>query len=112
MKFIEKKRWQRIFTVFAILCLAFAFCGITAFAAGTTGTASDNDALKAVNNLSDFIFGIVRAIGMILTGFGILSVGLSFKSHDASQRAQGFLTIAGGIIILFAKEILNLITGG
>ena len=48
---------------------------------------------------------------LILLGFGILQVGLSLKSHDASQRANGMLTVAGGIIITFTKEILDLITG-
>lgn len=57
------------------------------------------------------LFGLIRAIGLILLGFGIVQVGLSLKSHDPSQRANGFLTLAGGIIITFAKEILTLITG-
>ena len=48
---------------------------------------------------------------MVYFGFGIVQVGLSLKSHDPSQRANGFLTFAGGVIITFAKEILNLITG-
>ena len=77
---------------------------MTAFAAG-------NDPLQVVNNLSDFMFGLIRAVGLILLGFGIVQVGLSLKSHDPSQRANGFLTVAGGIIITFAKEILTLITG-
>lgn len=68
--------------------------------------------LTIINNLSTFIFGIIRAIGMILLGWGIVQVGLALKSHDASQRANGFLTVAGGVIITFAKEILDLITGG
>ena len=72
---------------------------------------ADDDPLTVVNNLSDFIFGLIRAIGMILLGFGVVQVGLSFKSHDPSQRANGFLTVAGGIIITFAKEILNTIVG-
>jgi len=71
-----------------------------------------NDPLQVVNNLSDFIFGLIRAIGLILLGFGVVQIGLSLKSHDPSQRANGFLTLAGGIIITFAKEILSLITGG
>ena len=54
---------------------------------------------------------LIRAIGLILLGFGIVQVGLSLKSHDPSQRANGFLTLAGGIIITFAKEILDLIMG-
>ena len=63
------------------------------------------------NNLSNFIFGLIRAVGMIMLGFGIVQVGLSLKSHDPSQRANGFLTLAGGVVITFAKEILTLITG-
>ena len=89
-----------------VLCMALVMCmAMPAFAAGT------NDPLTVVNNLSDFIFGLIRAIGMILLGFGIVQVGLSLKSHDPSQRANGFLTLAGGVIITFAKEILTLITG-
>ena len=48
---------------------------------------------------------------VILLGFGILQIGLSLKSHDPSQRANGMLTMAGGIVITFTKEILTLITG-
>lgn len=70
-----------------------------------------NDPVTVVNNFSDFMFGLIRAIGMILLGFGIVQVGLSLKSHDPSQRANGFMTVAGGIIITFAKEILNIIVG-
>ena len=51
----------------------------------------------------------IKAIGMILLGFGIVQIGLSLKSHDASQRANGFLTFFGGVIIAFAKDILDLI---
>ncbi len=70
-----------------------------------------NDPIPVVNNLSDFIFGLIRAIGLILLGFGIVQIGLSLKSHDPSQRANGFMTLAGGVVITFAKEILTLITG-
>lgn len=111
----EKKTTQKlpmtgkVKTGFRTYCAAVvavtALCsmGITAFAA--------NYPIAVVNNLSNFIFRLIRAIGMILLGFGIVQVGLSLKSHDPSQRANGFLTLAGGIIITFAKEILNLIAG-
>ena len=86
--------------------------GVSIFAL-TIGTSMNvlaaDDPMTVVNNLSDFIFGLIRAIGMILLGFGIVQIGLSLKSHDPSQRANGFLTLAGGVIITFAKEILNMI---
>ena len=79
---------------------------------GTSMTAfAVSDPLTVVNNLSDFIFGLIRAVGLILLGWGIVQVGLSLQSHDPSQRSNGFLTLAGGIVITFAKEILTLITG-
>ncbi len=50
------------------------------------------------------LFSLIRAVGLILLGFGILQLGLSLKSHDPSQRAKGMLTVAGGIVIVFTKE--------
>lgn len=84
---------------------------VTFFAITAAPVFAEGDPITVVNNLSDFIFGLIRAIGMILLGFGIVQIGLSLKSHDPSQRANGFLTLAGGVIITFAKEILSLITG-
>ena len=73
--------------------------------------AAEGDPLTVVNNLSTFIFGLIRAVGLILLGWGIVQVGLSLQSHYPSQRSNGFLTLAGGIVITFAKEILDLIVG-
>jgi len=93
---------KRLMTLCSVALLILSF---------TTTAFATNDPLEVINNLSEFIFGLIRAIGMILLAFGIVQVGLSLKSHDPSQRANGFLTLAGGIIITFTKEILNLITG-
>ena len=96
---LKMKRGQKkLFALYAVMVLTFCV-----YAAG--------DPLTVVNNLSTFIFSLIRAIGLILLGFGIVQVGLSLKSHDPSQRANGFLTLSGGIIITFAKEILDLIMG-
>lgn len=96
----------KIFKGVSILILSIAV-----FVSGNVVLAAD-DPLAVVNNLSEFIFGLIRAVGMIILGFSVVQIGLSIKSHDPSQRANGFLTLAGGIVITFAKEILNLITGG
>ena len=97
-------RAKRAYAVFACMVLSMAVMIVPAFAA--------DDPLQIVENLSEFIFPLIRAIGLILLGFGILQLGLSLKNHDPSQRANGMLTIAGGIVITFTKEILTLITGG
>ena len=86
--------------VFALaLCV---YLTMPAFAAGS-------DPLGIVNNLSDFIFSIIKALGVIILGWGIVQVGMSIQSHDASQRTQGFLCLFGGLMIAFAKEILTAI---
>lgn len=82
------------------------------FTAQASNVFATDDPLAVVNNLSNFIFGLIRAVGMIILGFGVVQVGMSLKSHDPSQRANGIMTLAGGIVITFAKEILNIITGG
>jgi hypothetical protein len=84
----------------AYVCMVLIATMVMVFS--TPAFAAD-DPLVVVNNLSTFIFGLIRAIGLILLGFGIVQVGLSLKSHDPSQRANGFLTLAGGVIITFAK---------
>nr|WP_024832165.1 glutamyl-tRNA amidotransferase [Ruminiclostridium josui] len=101
MKILMKTK--KSIAIYCVLVLMITFFAVPVYAA--------NDPLTVVNNLSDFIFGLIRAIGLILLGFGIVQIGLSLKSHDPSQRANGFLTLAGGVIITFAKEILSLITG-
>ena len=87
-------------TMFVTTLIATMFC-----------FAVTDDPLTVVNNLSTFIFGLIRAVGLIILAWGIVQVGLSFQTHDPSQRSNGFLTLAGGVVITFTKEILNLITG-
>lgn len=104
----RKRRHPDIRRRWAILFFAAVMLSVIP---GTVPVLASNDPLQVVNNLSDFIFGLIRAIGMILLGLGIMQIGLALKSHDPSQRANGFLTMAGGVIITFTKEILELITG-
>jgi hypothetical protein len=100
------KKGKKIFKIYVLV-----ICAITLTIGTSMNVLAADDPMAVVNNLSNFIFGLIRAIGMILLGFGIVQVGLSLKSHDPSQRANGIMTVAGGIVITFAKEILNMITG-
>jgi len=97
------RKVKKAFNIFATVVMVMAAAAVPVFA--------DGDPLTVINNLSTFIFGLIRAVGIILAGWGIVQVGISIQSHDPSQRSNGFLTLAGGIIIIFAKEILNLIMG-
>lgn len=89
------KKSYRIYCMVVVIATLIFGASVTAFAA--------NDPIAVINNLSGFIFGLIRAVGLILLGFGVVQVGLSLKSHDPSQRANGFLTLAGGVIITLQK---------
>ena len=102
MKKANQKRSHRIMCLWTVLVLAMSMLTVPALAANT-------DPLTIVNNLSDFIFSIIRALGIIILGWGVVQVGMSIQSHDASQRTQGFLCLFGGLMIAFAKEILTAI---
>ena len=98
-------------TSFNKLTLLIYIAIVIAFVVGACHAYAAGDPIATVNKLSEFIFSLIRAIGLILLGLGIMQVGLSLKSHDPAQRANGFLTVAGGIVITFTREILNMITG-
>lgn len=108
-----QRRAKRLYAL--LLCLTLTMAVMVAPAAAAAASPSPSptttDPLAIVSNLSNFIFSLIRAVGLILLGYGILQVGLSLQSHDPSQRSNGMLTVAGGIVITFTKEILNLITG-
>ena len=102
MKKPTTKRAKIFMSVWSVLTLCVVCFSTTAFATGA-------DPITVVNNLSDFIFSAIKAIGIIILGWGIVQVGMSIQSHDASQRSQGFLCLFGGLVIAFAKEILSAI---
>ncbi len=101
MKKIEKSKKGLRITKYALMTILLMLSFATPVFA--------DDPLAAINNLSTFIFSAIKAIGFILLGFGVVQIGLSLKSHDASQRANGFLTFFGGVVIAFAKDILDMI---
>ena len=98
----NKSKARKICALWTALVLSVCLFTVPAYATGA-------DPLTVVNNLSDFIFSCIKAIGVIILGWGVVQVGMSIQSHDASQRSQGFLCLFGGLVIAFAKEILTTI---
>ena len=98
----NKNTARKLTAIWTALVLSVCLLTVPAYATGA-------DPLTIVNNLSDFIFSCIKAIGIIILGWGVVQVGMSIQSHDASQRSQGFLCLFGGLVIAFAKEILTAI---
>ena len=105
MKKIDEKTLKKVRKIMMIaMILSFAINTISPVYAA-------DDPISVINNLSNFIFTLTRAIGSIILIFGIVQIGMSYQSHDPSQRTNGVFTLVGGVIIAFAKEIIGLITG-
>lgn len=105
MKKIDEKTLKKVKRIMGITTiLSFALnTAMPVYAA--------DDPISVINNLSNFIFTLTRAIGTIILIFGVVQIGMSYQSHDPSQRTNGVFTLVGGVIITFAKEIIGLITG-
>ena len=100
----------KAFRIYAVVVLAVTVLLMSGSPA--LATVGVGDAESVINNLTDFIFTLIKAIGFLMLGFGVVQFGLALKSHDPSQRANSLLTIAGGIVVFLAEPILNMITGG
>ena len=75
------KKVKKGFRYYCMAVMAMTFVlgtSVTAFAA--------NDPIQVVNNLSDFIFGLVRAVGMIM--LGLVSCRLVFPSNPMTRPRE------------------------
>ena len=73
----SRRKERRIMAVWTSLVLTTALFTTSAFAA-------DSDPLTIVNNLSDFIFSCIKAIGIIILGWGVVPV--SYTHLDVYKR--------------------------
>lgn len=104
MKQLNKKTLRRAYWCAAGSIAIAVLCAPAALAA--------DDPLAAINGLSDFVFAAIKAIGVIILGWGVVQIGMGIQGHDASQRTNGIMSFFGGLMIAFAKPILDLILGG
>ena len=83
----------------AYACVLFVLLAVPVY-----GASSIEGSIASLNEL---IRSVVKAIGGIATLWGVVQLGIAMKGHDAAQRSTALLTIAGGLMIFFAPEILD-----
>ncbi len=90
------------------LKIFFVICSLLSFTYATIPCVyAEEDPLQVINNLSNLMSSFISAIGGIILLFGVVQIGMSFNSHDPTQRINGFMTFVAGLIIASAKFILN-----
>ena len=109
-----RKQRQKALRLCTAFLLALALFGLFAMAAGATGAGAGTGITEVdsmFGNITSILYGIARFAGGAVCLFGIIQIGMSISSHDASQRVQGFLVMAGGVIIFFSPTIIAAFTG-
>ena len=81
--------------------------GMVLSGGGTTPGGGTTTPDQAINKLGTMIQGIVVAIGVIMALCGVVQVGMSMAQHDPSQRMNGFLVLAGGLLVAIAPGVLT-----
>lgn len=74
-----KRLTRRAFALYAALVLVCC---------AATPVLAEGDPLTVVNNLSTFIFSIIRAIGLILLGWGIVQVACRCRAMTPASAAR------------------------
>lgn len=96
----KKKFWSA-----AAIILAFT----PRAARAEVSVAQGMDPLTAMSNLTTFILNIVTGVGVIALIWGGVQLALALKSQDASQRTNAILFLAGGIIMVGIRFVLQAI---
>ena len=100
---------KTLYKMISVILLIVALVMSTSVVAFADGTTDDNSVTDSLTSLSDFIVAIVKIVGFIIALYGVVQIALSFVQHDGSQRVQHVMFFAVGVIIFFAKEILDII---
>ena len=106
----HKKTGKRLLALLlVIVCLLPCFV-LAASAAPTDEAPADSGSpIDPVIKFKDMIVLVVQIAGGLAALFGLAQFGMSFQSHDPSQRSNGLLIFIGGILIALAPQILSYI---
>lgn len=63
--------------------------------------------LDTVNKAQAFLLDTVTGVGVCFIAFGVISLAISFQSHDDSQRSKAVMAIVGGAIAVSVRFVLD-----
>lgn len=110
MKKIEKRTKSLVSKHIWKVAIIATFLLSMMFIMSTTAFAADSGSLDStMTNFLNIIFTVLRFVAVVAIAYGVVQLFMAISSHDASQRLQGIIFLAGGLIIFFVKNILELI---
>ena len=97
-----KDRKERIFATLALMIMTAPQL--------TTYVWAANPITTPLKSFYDIVAGIISAVGSLILLWGFLELGLAFQSSEGSMQANGFKRITGGLVIVFAPQLVPLLT--
>lgn len=105
-KFIKTKHRAAVAAIISVAGAVYIVPGASADGEGM------GQITAAFDNIGTIIQGIATGIGGVLLVWNVIQFASALQSHDASQRNQALLGIAGAVICIAAGTIAKAIIGG
>ncbi len=96
-KAANDRKIKRIYLTAATVVAAVFCYGAACFFA--------DDPLTTINNLSDFVFSAIKAIGAILLGFGIVQIGLAPQRSRCQPAGAGLYDLFSAVWSFILQRI-------
>lgn len=91
--------------IFAVLALMFMTVPQL-----TTYVWAANPVVTPLKSFYNVVAGIISAVGSLVLLWGFSEWGLAFQSSEGSMQASGFKRITGGFVMVFAPQLVGLLT--
>ena len=74
---------------------------------GSVLAAGGDEIIAPLNQLTEIMYAVVRAVGVLVLTYNPFALFTSIKSHDASQRDNAIMGVACSIGIIFIPDIIK-----
>lgn len=103
----EKWRSRVVRLAFLFVFGAALMCEPALFA--NASTIDTSSITSSFDNLKSIVTAILSSIGVIITLWGISEWGIAFQGQDGTMQASAFKRIAGGMVMVLAPQIAELL---
>ena len=69
--------------------------------------AGGDEIIAPLKQLTEIMYAVVRAVGVLVLTYNLFALFTSIKSHDASQRDNAIMGVACSIGIIFIPDIIQ-----
>lgn len=77
-----------------------------------TALADEVNPLTAINNLTEMLYTVIVAVGVIFLALGGFQFAMALKEQDPSRKSHAILSMVGGLILVGIRFVIQWILTG